>query len=334
VWLKGQIKGTEFGAAGAPVEISNQKVFVSLRDCRPVEPTNSPEIPDSSSEPMRAAFETYLIQQMGWNQSYFSRNENRYFDSQVELIWQTFQAGARYGDPVDSPEIPDSSSEPMRAAFEAELIQEMAWNQSYFGRDENGYFDSQIEILWEDFQAGARYGDPSGGWAPAKDEIEYAVDRCGVPASDLLAPSPCMDGVDVDQFIEGIMETRGRNSDLLTVGDAVRFVLPGHKRHGTEGAITSIGYSGSKYRFDSNCGQFHRWCAIAELERIIKRYRTPTLADLASGSIACEYRDCDEEHWQKGFLVHILNGVMPFLCVNEEQELSGQWDECRIEVGE
>jgi hypothetical protein len=28
--------------------------------------------------------------------------------------------------------------------------------------------------------------DPSGGWEPTKDEIEYAMDRCGVPASDPL----------------------------------------------------------------------------------------------------------------------------------------------------
>jgi hypothetical protein len=67
---------------------------------------------------------------------------------------------------------------------------------------------------------------------------------------------------------------------------------------------------------------------------VSKRYRTPTLADLANGPIACEYRDSDEEHWRSGFLVHVLNGAIPFLCVNEEQELSGQWDECRIEVGE
>jgi hypothetical protein len=31
--------------------------------------------------------------------------------------------------------------------------------------------------------------DPSGGWEPTKDEIEYAKDRCGVPASDPINPS-------------------------------------------------------------------------------------------------------------------------------------------------
>lgn len=81
--------------------------------------------------------------------------------------------------------------------------------------------------------------DPSGEWEPTKDEIEYAKDRCGVPASDPLA-----------------------------VGDAVRFVSPGHDRHGTEGTLKSI-HHGSKYAylFVSNCGQFHRYCTIAELER-------------------------------------------------------------------
>jgi hypothetical protein len=129
------------------------------------------------------------------------------------------------------------------------------------------------------------------------------------------------------------------SSDPIRVGDAVRFVSPGHQRHGTEGVVTSIGYSGSKYRFDSNCGQFYRWCSIDELKRMekpfaIKRYREPTLADLVNGPIACEYRDSDDERWRSGFLVHVLNGAKPFLCVNQEQEFSGQWDECRIEVGE
>jgi hypothetical protein len=125
------------------------------------------------------------------------------------------------------------------------------------------------------------------------------------------------------------------SSDPLQVGDAVRFVSLGHKRHGTRGVLKSI-HHGPKngYLFISDCGQFHRYCTAAELRRIIKRYRTPTLADLANGPVACEYRDSDEEHWRSGFLVYILNGAIPFLCVNEKQKLSGQWDQCRIEVGE
>ncbi len=112
-----------------------------------------------------------------------------------------------------------------------------------------------------------KHGDPSGRWEPTKDEIEYAKDRCGVPASDPLAPSPCMDGVNVDQFVEGIMGARGRTSEPLAVGDAVRFVSPGHNRHGTQGVLKSI-HHGPKnaYLFVSDCGQFHRYCTIAELE--------------------------------------------------------------------
>jgi hypothetical protein len=291
----------------------------------------------------------------------------------------------------------------------------------------------------------------SGGapfWALAEDcrPVEPAIDACAKTANDQLrqslmdypfgepsnspkipdssseplTPSPCMDGVNVDQFVEGIMEARGRAD--FKVGDAVRFVSPGHKRHGTEGVLKSI-HKGKdrEYRFLSECGQFCRYCTIDELERIekadpinpshykhlpaeaidiieaaiakapsnqyaflqgqvikymlrcwskkgiedlrkakwyldrlvgefddllaeasgandnpavVKRYRTPTLADLANGPIACEYRDLDDEHWRRGYLVHILNGAIPFLCVNEQQELSGQWGQCRIEVSE
>jgi hypothetical protein len=125
------------------------------------------------------------------------------------------------------------------------------------------------------------------------------------------------------------------SSEPIKVGDAVRWVYPGHKRHGTEGVLKSIHHGPTNaYRFDSNCGQFHRYCTASELELITKRYRTPTPADLADGPIGCEYRDDDDEQWRSGFLVHILNGDIPFICVNKEQELSGQWDHCRIEVGE
>jgi hypothetical protein len=73
--------------------------------------------------------------------------------------------------------------------------------------------------------------DPAGDWQPSKNEIEYAKDRCGVPASDPLTPSPCMDGVDVDQFVDGIMEARGRTSDPIN---------PSHYKHLPAEAIDII----------------------------------------------------------------------------------------------
>jgi hypothetical protein len=157
-----------------------------------------------------------------------------------------FYAGrnqCRPSEPANSPKILDSSSDPMREAFGAEMVKRYRWKQDYFSRNENRYFDFFVEMLWQAFQAGSKY-HPSP-----------------------LAPSPCMEGVDADQFIDGIMEARGRASGFQ-VGDAVRFVSPGHKRHGTEGILKSI-HHGPKnaYLFVSSCGQFHRYCTIAELER-------------------------------------------------------------------
>jgi hypothetical protein len=75
-----------------------------------------------------------------------------------------------------------------------------------------------------------------------------------------------MEGVDVDQFIEGVMEVR-RRTDGFQVGDAVRFVLAGHDRHGAEGVVLSIVKGPNReYHFRSNCGQFHRYCTAEELE--------------------------------------------------------------------
>jgi hypothetical protein len=110
-------------------------------------------------------------------------------------------------EPSNSSEIPDSSSEPMRAAFEAGLIQRHGWNQGYFGRNENQYFDSQVELIWQAFQAGAKY------------------------QSSPLAPSPCMNGVDVDEFVDGIMEARGRTSDPIN---------PSHYKQGGIECIEAI----------------------------------------------------------------------------------------------
>jgi len=155
----------------------------------------------------------------------------------------TVEDDCRPVEPANSPKILDSSSEPMREAFEDWMAPKYDWDQSYFGRNENRYFDSSVEMAWQAFQAGSKY------------------------QSSPLAPSPCMDGVDVDQFIDGVMEARGRTSGFQ-VGDAVRFVLPGHTRHGTQGILKSI-HHGPKnaYLFVSNCGQFHSYCTIAELER-------------------------------------------------------------------
>jgi hypothetical protein len=61
------------------------------------------------------------------------------------------------------------------------------------------------------------------------------------------------------------------SSESFQVGDAVRFVLPGHDRHGTEGVILSIVRGPNReYHFGSNCGQFHRYCTVAELEHYEK----------------------------------------------------------------
>jgi hypothetical protein len=50
-------------------------------------------------------------------------------------------------------------------------------------------------------------------------------------SSDPLAPSPCMDGVEVDQFIDGVMEARGRTNDPVN---------PSHYKQGGIECIEAI----------------------------------------------------------------------------------------------
>jgi hypothetical protein len=126
------------------------------------------------------------------------------------------------------------------------------------------------------------------------------------------------------------------SSEPLAVGDAVRFVLPGHDRHGAEGIILSIVRGPNRqYRFDSNCGQFHRYCTASELELITKQYRTPTLADLADGHIFCESRDDKWQEWKTMILTEILDGPgYPFLCLSAGANNALRYAECRIEASE
>jgi hypothetical protein len=112
-------------------------------------------------------------------------------------------------EPPNSPKILDSSSEPMREAFEAQMVKRYDPNREYLARndDTRRYFDDNTEMAWQAFQAGSKY------------------------QLSPLTPSPCMDGVDADRFIEGVMETRGRTSDSVN---------PSHYKQGGIECIEAI----------------------------------------------------------------------------------------------
>lgn len=63
-----------------------------------------------------------------------------------------------------------------------------------------------------------------------------------------------------------------------------------------------------------------------------KRYREPTLADLAKGFIECEYRGSDDAAWKAGILTCIVHGDFPFVV--RDAGYRSQWNQCRIEVTE
>lgn len=183
VWAKATIKHID-GESLRLTFYDDWTLWLLASDCRPVEPVNSPKILDSSIEPMRDAFEDWIAPKYDWDQSYFSRNENRYFDSEVELIWQAYQSGVSY-QPIPLP------------------------------------------------------------------------------------PSPCMDGVNVDDFVDGIMEARGK-TEGFQVGDAVR--IKHDKDERLPLVIRSLQSSGSDNTpialCVSECGKRVRWSAFEEMERI------------------------------------------------------------------
>jgi hypothetical protein len=147
--------------------------------------------------------------------------------------------------PSNPPKIPDSSSEPMRAEFEDWIAPKYDWDRSYFPRNENRYFDSSVEMAWKAFQAGAKH------------------------QSSPLAPSPCMDGVDVDQSVEGVMEARGRASDPIQVGDSVIVVERSHKWRGVRGRIVSVSESNEfPLEFISDCRKRLGYFRSSSIRRI------------------------------------------------------------------
>jgi hypothetical protein len=67
-----------------------------------------------------------------------------------------------------------------------------------------------------------------------------------------------------------------------------------------------------------------------------KRYRTPTLADLANGPIACECIGTQLDKWQPQILLEILSEAgYPYRasCPKNQHKIT-RWSQCRIEVGE
>lgn len=58
------------------------------------------------------------------------------------------------------------------------------------------------------------------------------------------------------------------SSKLLRVGDAVRFVWPGHKHHRAKGVVKSITKEDGEYLFESDCGQFGGWFSSDQIERL------------------------------------------------------------------
>jgi hypothetical protein len=51
---------------------------------------------EKEQDEIREAFERYMVEIYTFADSFFARNELRYFDSDMELAWQAFQAGFKF----------------------------------------------------------------------------------------------------------------------------------------------------------------------------------------------------------------------------------------------
>lgn len=134
-------------------------------------------------------------------------------------------------------------------------------------------------------------------------------------------------------IIEAAIAKAPSNESAYLHGQVLKYLLRCWSKKGIEDLRKAKWYLDRMI----NCDQLAEVAgAIPDLpiEPTHKRYREPTQADLANGPVKCDYRDDDDEQWRSGLLVYILNGSMPFLCTDKEEQLGGQWEQCRIEVAE
>ena len=136
--------------------------------------------------------------------------------------------------------------------------------------------------------------------------------------------------VEAIEIIEAAIERAPTNAAAYHQGQVLKYLLRCWEKKGIEDLRKA------KWYLDRMVDQFDETITEAIETPIAppKRYREPTQADLQNGPIECEYRDNDEQQWRSGLLAHVLSGSMPFLCKTKEEQLSGQWKQCRIEVAE
>jgi hypothetical protein len=90
------------------------------------------------------------------------------------------------------------------------------------------------------------YGDPSGGWEPTKDEIEYAINRCGVPISDPINPAHYKQGG--IECIEAIKAALGDGFPDYLRGNVMKYLWRYKEKGGVDDLRKSAWYLDRLFR--------------------------------------------------------------------------------------
>jgi hypothetical protein len=274
-------------------------VFEAKRsDCRPVEP-------DHDDHPVEFKVGDRVVSWSGRQGVVEAINEIEGFPITVRHSMReqvSYKLGGvkhdhRPVEPSNSSETPDCSSEPLLLGDAVELQSNNVW------RGTKGILTNWCPIkkaFWFESL------DPSrkaiSGWMKEQwDDEETGI--CRLVKIDHPNDSP---------------KIPDSSSDALQVGDAVRFVWPGHKWHRTEGTIVSAmgdpnisaDIKEYPYRFRSDCGAFERWCSVDQLERI-NRADPINPSHYKQGGIECI--EAIKAATGDGFIGYVWGNVLKYL---------------------
>ena len=223
----------------ANTKTANNQLLQSLKDYPFGEPSNCPEISDSSSEPIQVGDSVRFV---------LPRHQRNGTEGVVSSEVDLVSSGCNYWFESNCGQFSCyCTASQLERIDKADPINPSHYKQFVIVTDNDGNQTLYVDGVLRDGDNtvyGCDVADAANGCAIKIElrDVDFIVEHWPISLSDLgaeakqpesspLAPSPCMGGVDVDQFVDGIMDARGRTSDPVN---------PSHYKQGGIECIEAI----------------------------------------------------------------------------------------------